>query len=56
MEILQLQRAGIGTAAIEALLVRMQANVDDLCVQRDALKQAEPSKPARRKVLGGRTC
>lgn len=30
-EILQLQRAGIGTASAEALLSRMQAKVDDLC-------------------------
>jgi len=53
-EILQLQRAGIGTASAEALLSRMQAKVDDLVTQRDAMKQAEPSKPAKRRVLGGR--
>lgn len=53
-EILQLQRAGIGTASAESLLSRMQAKVDDLVTQRDAMKQADPPKPVRRKVLGGR--
>ena len=52
-EILQLQRAGIGTAAAEALLARMQAKVDDLCVQRDEMKKAEPQE-TRTRVLGGR--
>ncbi|WP_246207595.1 hypothetical protein [Bradyrhizobium rifense] len=41
-EILQLQRAGIGTASAEALLSRMQAKIDDLCAQRDALKAGQP--------------
>ena len=53
-EILQLQRAGIGTASAEALLSRMEAKVDDLCAQRDALKAARP-RPTRGRVLGGRT-
>ena len=52
-EILQLQRAGIGTASAEALLARMQAKVDDLCVQRDEMKKAEPQE-TRTRVLGGR--
>ena len=50
-EILQLQRAGIATASAEALLSRMKAKVDDLCLQRDELKKAEPVKS---RVLGGR--
>ena len=53
-EILQLQRANIGTASAEALLSRMQAKIDDLCAQRDALKKDEPG-PVKGKVLGGRT-
>lgn len=52
-EILQLQRAGISTASAEALLSRMQAKVEQLVVQRDELKKAEPG-PVRGKVLGGR--
>lgn len=53
-EILQLQRAGIGTASAEALLSRMEAKVESLCAERDALKAAEPQK-AKGRVLGGRT-
>jgi hypothetical protein len=52
-EILQLQRAGVGTASAEALLARMQAKVDCLCVQRDDLKKAVPQE-TRPRVLGGR--
>ena len=52
-EILQLQRAGIHTAAAEALLERMLAEIDGLCAERDRLK-AEMPPPARRHVLGGR--
>ncbi|QOZ67166.1 hypothetical protein WN72_13205 [Bradyrhizobium arachidis] len=37
-EILQLKRAGIGTASAEALLARMQAKSDELCAQRDEKK------------------
>ena len=53
-EILQLQRAGIGTASAQALLSRMEAKVESLCAERDALKAAQP-RPAKLKVLGGRT-
>lgn len=35
-EILQLQRAGIGTAAAEALLAPIQAKIENLCEQQDA--------------------
>ncbi|MFK4530429.1 hypothetical protein ABIF90_008410 [Bradyrhizobium japonicum] len=52
-EILQLQRAGVGTASAEALLGRMQAKVDGLCLQRDDMKKAQPQE-ARPRVLGGR--
>ena len=50
-EMLQLQRAGVSTAAAEALLQRMLNKIDELCLKRDELKREEP--PARR-VLGGR--
>lgn len=53
-EILQLQRAGVGTASAEARLSRMEAKVESLCAQRDALKAAEP-RAAKGRVLGGRT-
>jgi hypothetical protein len=53
-EILQLQRAGIGTASAEALLLRMEAKVESLCAERDALKAAQP-RAAKGRVLGGRT-
>lgn len=52
-EIMNLQRAGIGTASAEALLSRMQAKIDGLCTQRDALKKDQTGHNAR-KVLGGR--
>ncbi|WFU76611.1 hypothetical protein [Bradyrhizobium sp. CB2312] len=52
-EILQLQRAGIGTASAEALLARMQAKVDELCAQRDEKKKAE-LREIKPRVLGGR--
>jgi hypothetical protein len=52
-EILLLQRAGVGTASAEALLTRMQAKVDGLCLQRDELKKAGPQE-IRPRVLGGR--
>lgn len=52
-EILALQRAGISTLPAEALLARMQTNVDSLCVQRD--KQRKEQAPAKGKVLGGRS-
>lgn len=53
-EILQLQRAGLGTASAEALLSRMEAKVEGLCAERDALKVAQP-RAAKGRVLGGRT-
>ncbi|MFK4507719.1 hypothetical protein LPJ38_23960 [Bradyrhizobium daqingense] len=53
-EILQLQRAGLGTASAEALLLRMEAKVESLCAQRDALKAAQP-RQTKGRVLGGRT-
>jgi hypothetical protein len=52
-EIRQLQRAGISTAAAEALLERMLDNIDELCAERDKLKRDQPG-PTRGKVLGGR--
>jgi|EndMetStandDraft_5_1072996.scaffolds.fasta_scaffold443038_1 hypothetical protein len=39
-EILQLQRAGISTASAGLLLTRMLAKIDDLCAERDRLKQS----------------
>lgn len=51
-EILQFQRAGIGSASAEALLGRMQATVEDLCAQRDQQK-AEP-REVKPRILGGR--
>ncbi|MCK1360351.1 hypothetical protein [Bradyrhizobium sp. 199] len=53
-EILQLQRAGVGTASAETLLSRMEAKVEGLCAERDALKAAQP-RQTRGRVLGGRT-
>ena len=38
-EILQLQRAGIATAAVELLLTRMLAKIEGLCAERDRLKK-----------------
>lgn len=52
-EILRLQRAGIATSSAEALLGRMLAKIDDLCVQRDELKKDQPH-PTKGKVLGSR--
>ena len=39
-EILQLQRAGISTAAAELLLERKLAKIDGLCVERDRLRRS----------------
>jgi hypothetical protein len=50
-EILQLQRAGIPTAAADALLQRMLDTIDGLCIERDRLKKETP--PAEDKVLRG---
>ena len=52
-EILQLQRAGISTAAAE-LLQRMQAKIEGLCDERDRLKKEEGG-PTKGRVLGGRS-
>lgn len=51
-EILQLQRTAIPTASAELLLGRMKAKIDQLCAERDKLKQDLP--PSKGKVLGGR--
>jgi hypothetical protein len=53
-EILQLQRAGISTAAVELLLGRMHAKIDDLCAEREQLKK-EQDGPMKGRVLGGRS-
>jgi hypothetical protein len=53
-EILQLQRAGIGTASAELLLGRMLAKIEDLCAERDRLKKEEGG-PTNGRVLGGRS-
>jgi len=52
-EILQLRRAKVGTTSAEALLSRMQAKVDGLCLQRDEMKKTQPQE-TRTRVLGGR--
>ena len=39
-EIRMLQRAGVSTASAELLLTRMRAKVEDLCREREALRQA----------------
>jgi hypothetical protein len=38
-EILHLQRAGIPTASAELLRLRMQVKIDELCIEREKLKQ-----------------
>ncbi|WOH47454.1 hypothetical protein RX328_25055 [Bradyrhizobium sp. sBnM-33] len=50
-EILQLQRAGISTAAAELLLQRMLAKIEGLCDERDRLKKEEGG-PTRGACLG----
>ena len=52
-EILQLQRAGISTAAAELLLGRMLAKIEGLCDERDRLKKEEGG-PTKGRVLSGR--
>jgi len=42
-EVRMLQRAGVPTASAELLLSRMRAKVDDLCREREALREAGPS-------------
>jgi hypothetical protein len=44
-EILQLQKAGISTAAAEALLQRMLDKIDALCAERYRLKANLPGTP-----------
>ncbi|UPK11163.1 hypothetical protein IVA93_34185 [Bradyrhizobium sp. 155] len=39
-EIQMLQGAGVATASAELLLSRMRAKIDDLCLERDALRRA----------------
>ena len=51
-EILQLQKAGISTAAAEALLQRMLDKVDALCAERDRLKADLPGTRMVRLVRG----
>jgi hypothetical protein len=46
-EILQLQRAGISTAAAEVLLQRMLDKIDALCAERDRLKLEQPSSKGK---------
>ena len=53
-EILQLQRAGISTAAAELLLQRMLAKIEDLCAERDRLIK-EQGGPMKGRVLGCRS-
>jgi hypothetical protein len=53
-EILQLQRAGISTAAAELLLVRMLAKIAGLCDERERLK-AEQVGSAKGRVLEGKS-
>jgi hypothetical protein len=52
-DILQLQRAGIPSASAELLLLRMQIKIDQLCIQREKLKQGLPGHMKGR-ALGGR--
>jgi hypothetical protein len=44
-EILQLQKAGISTAAAEAPQQRMLDKIDALCAERDRLKAELPGTP-----------
>jgi hypothetical protein len=46
-EILQLQRAGVSTAAAETLLQRMLDKIDALRAQRDELKAEQSKGPGR---------
>ena len=51
-DIRNLQRAGISTASVDALLERMLNKIDELCAERDKLKKDLP-RPTGGKVLGG---
>ena len=46
-EIMQLQRAGLPTNSAEALLDRMLNKINDLCAERDRLKEEQPSRALR---------
>ena len=53
-EILQLQRLGIPSANAIALLERMLAKVDELCAERDRLRQqAKKCYPGTNKEIRG---
>ena len=52
-EIRELQYSGISSVSAEALLDRMLDKIDDLCAERDRLKQEQPGHN-KGKVLGGR--
>ncbi|HJY93172.1 MAG TPA: hypothetical protein VJ255_23000 [Candidatus Acidoferrum sp.] len=52
-EIRELQHSGISSASAETLLDRMLTKIDDLCTERDKLKQEVPGHN-KGKVLGGR--
>ena len=53
-EIRDLQRAGIPTEFAEALLGRMQAKVDGLCMERDRqLGEQQRKYPGTNKVING---
>jgi hypothetical protein len=52
-EIVQLQRAGVSTAAAELLLAQMHTTIDGLCQKRDRLKAELPGH-MKGVVLGGR--
>jgi len=45
--IMQLQRAGISSTSAEALLDRMLIKIDQLCAERDKLKNELPSRALR---------
>lgn len=51
-DIRELQRAGIPTAAADALLQRMLDRIDALCLERDRLKRLAPRTGAA--ILRGR--
>jgi hypothetical protein len=53
-EIRQLQRAGISSAAADALLNRMRDKIDALCAERDRLKKEQP-EASKSKALGGKS-
>jgi hypothetical protein len=53
-DIQSLQRAGLSTLPAQALLARMQATVDNLCVERDKLVDEQRVKyPGTNKAIKG---